>query len=239
MKNISFEIFPSNNIKESIDLVKHLEKKNPNFISITCNKNNNFNFIYNLKKKILTKLIPHLICDTIFNVVDKIINFIKIKIFDFIIITGDNVINNSFSFINTIRKLFGFTIRIYSGSYLEEHKTTKNIKKEIMFLYKKKKIGINLFITQFFYNFNIINYYINKIKKTNINKNFILGIFPKKNIKEILFFANKCKIEIPVWFIKNYNLINIKNYYLKNLNNYNFFHFYTFNNINFIEYYLK
>lgn len=108
-----------------------------------------------------------------------------------------------------------------------------------MFLYKKKKIGINLFITQFFYNFNIINYYINKIKKTNINKNFILGIFPKKNIKEILFFANKCKIEIPVWFIKNYNLINIKNYYLKNLNNYNFFHFYTFNNINFIEYYLK
>ncbi|AQU89434.1 methylenetetrahydrofolate reductase [Candidatus Carsonella ruddii] len=239
MKNISFEIFPNKDIKESIKIVKNLEKKKPIFISITCNKNNNFEFVKNIKNKTNIKIIPHIICDNIYNIILKIINFIKIKIFNFIIITGDNIKNNSLYIIKKIRLLFGHIIKIFSGSYLEEHKLTNNMNKEILFLYKKKKIGINLFLTQFFFNFNIINYYLNKIKKTYVNKNFVPGIFPKKNIKEILLFINKCKIELPIWIIKNYNIINIKNYLLKNLNLFKHFHFYTFNKIEFINFYLK
>ncbi|ATX33444.1 hypothetical protein CUN91_00545 [Candidatus Carsonella ruddii] len=239
MKNISFEIFPNKNIKESIKFVKIIEKKKPVFISITCSKINNFDFVKTIKNNTNIKIIPHIICDNLYNIVLKIINFIKIKIFNFIIITGDNISNNSFLTIKKIRFLFGHIIKIFSGSYLEEHKLSSNINKEILFIYKKKKIGINLFLTQFFYNFNIINYYLNKIKKTYINKNFIPGIFPKKNIKEILLFINKCKIEIPIWIIKNYDFINIKNYLLKNLNIFKHFHFYTFNKINFVDYYLK
>ncbi|WP_433927832.1 methylenetetrahydrofolate reductase [Candidatus Carsonella ruddii] len=239
MKNISFEIFPNKNIKESIKIIKNLEKKNPIFISITCSKNDNFEFIKIIKKNTIIKIIPHIICDNIFKTVEKIINFIKIKIFNFIIITGDNLKNNSFNFIKIIRNLFGHVIKIYSGSYLEEHKITNNMIKEILFIYKKKKIGINLFLTQFFYNYNIINYYIYELKKIGICKNFTPGIFPKKNIKEVLLFINKCKIEIPIWIIKNYKFINIKNYFLKNLKQYKHFHFYTFNKINFINFYLK
>ncbi|XRA05437.1 MAG: methylenetetrahydrofolate reductase [Candidatus Carsonella ruddii] len=239
MKYISFEIFPNKNNKEINIFLKEIIKKNPKFISVTYSKNNNFDFIKNIKKTIKTKIVPHIICENIINIIKNIIDFIRIKIFDFIIITGDNKINNSYNFIKIIRKLFGHIIRIYSGSYLEEHKITKNFKKEIFFLYKKKKIGINIFITQFFYNFNIINYYILKIKKTNINKNFILGIFPKQKIENITIFSNKCKIELPIWFIKNYNLINIKNYYLLNLKYYKNLHFYIFNNIYYLNNYLK
>lgn len=239
MKKFSFEIFPNQNIEENIKLLKKIEKKNPIFISITCGKNDNFEFIKILKKNTLVKLIPHIVCDNIYYVIVKIINFIKIKIYNFIIITGDNIKNNSFIFIKIIRKLFGHIIKIFSGSYFEEHKITNNMKKEIFFIYKKKKNGINLFLTQFFYNFNIINYYINKLKKTGINKNFVPGIFPKKNIKEILLFANKTKIELPIWIIKNYYFINIKNYYFKNLIHYKHFHFYTFNKLELINFYLK
>ncbi|MBY0585442.1 methylenetetrahydrofolate reductase, partial [Candidatus Carsonella ruddii] len=171
MKNISFEIFPNKNVKESIKLIKYLEKKNPIFISITCGKIDNFEFVKLIKKNTNIKIIPHIICDNIYKNVLKIINFIRIKIFNFIIITGDNFKNNSFNIIKIIRNLFGHIIKIYSGSYLEEHKITNNMIKEILFIYKKKKIGINLFLSQFFYNFNIINYYINKIKKSGIGKN--------------------------------------------------------------------
>ncbi|MFI4878657.1 MAG: methylenetetrahydrofolate reductase [Candidatus Carsonella ruddii] len=239
MKYISFEIFPNKNNKEINIFLKEIIKKTPKFISVTYSKMNNFNFIKNIKKNFKIKIVPHIICDNIINITRNIINFIKIEIFDFIIITGDNHNHSSYSFIKIIRELFGHIIRIYSGSYLEEHKITKNFKKEIFFLYKKKKIGINIFITQFFYNFNIINYYILKIKKTNINKNFVLGIFPKQKIENIINFSNKCKIELPIWFIKNYNFINIKNYYLLNLKKYKNFHFYTFNNTYFLNNYLK
>ncbi|MFI4883880.1 MAG: methylenetetrahydrofolate reductase [Candidatus Carsonella ruddii] len=239
MKHISFEIFQNKNNKEINFFLKEIIKKYPKFISVTYSKTNNLNFIKNIKKCFKIKIVPHIICDNILNIIKNIISFIKIKIFDFIIITGDDKNYNSYNFIKLVRILFGHIIRIYSGSYLEEHKITKNFKKEIFFLYKKKKIGINIFITQFFYNFNIINYYILKIKKTNINKNFILGIFPKQNIENIINFSNKCKIELPIWFIKNYKLINIKNYYLLNLKNYKNFHFYTFNNIYYLNNYLK
>ncbi|AFP83870.1 methylenetetrahydrofolate reductase [Candidatus Carsonella ruddii] len=239
MKHISFEIFPNKNIKESILFINYLIKKSPKFITITCGKIDNYNFIKNIKKSINIKIIPHIICNDFFLLVKKIINFIKIKIFDFVIITGDNSKLNSFNLIKKIRILFGHIIRIYSGLYLEEHKLTKNILNEILFIYKKKKIGINVFISQFFYNYNLIIYCVNILKKIGINKNFIIGIFPKKNIKEIIYFTNKCKIELPIWIIKNFNYINFKNYYFKNLKKSKMFHFYTFNKKEYVEYYLK
>ncbi|MGP4128082.1 MAG: methylenetetrahydrofolate reductase [Candidatus Carsonella ruddii] len=239
MKRISFEIFPSKNLKENISFIKYLEKKNPKFITITCSKNDNFEFVKFVKKNSKIDIIPHIICNDLFFLVKKIINFIKIKIFNFVIITGDNIKNNSFEIIKKIRTFFGHIIRIFSGIYLEEHKLTKNLINEILFIYKKKKIGVNGFISQFFYNYNIINYCINILKKIGVNKNFVLGIFPKKNIKEILYFTNKCKIELPIWLIKNFNFINIKKFYFSNLKKINHFHFYTFNKKEFIEYYLK
>lgn len=239
MKKISFEIFPEKDVKKSIEFINFLKEKNPNFISITCSKEDNYSFVEIIKKNTNIKIIPHIICNTLFSVIIKILKFIKIKIFNFIIITGDNCKNNSYNYIIKIRKLFGHIIKIYSGIYLEEHKITKNFNKEILFVYKKKKIGINLFLTQFFYNFSIVKYYLNILKKSGMNKNLIPGIFPKKKIQDVLNFTNKCKIEIPNWIIKNYNFINFKNYYLSNLKNFNHFHFYTFNKTKNIVYYLK
>ncbi|BFI90834.1 methylenetetrahydrofolate reductase [Candidatus Carsonella ruddii] len=239
MKHISFEIFPNKNTKENISFIKFLEKKNPKFITITCGKKDNFDFVKFIKKNSKIDIIPHIICDNFFFLVKKIINFIRIKIFNFVIITGDNIKNNSLKIIKKIRFLFGHIIKIFSGIYLEDHKITKNLINEILFIYKKKKIGINGFISQFFYNYNLINYCLNILKKIGINKNFILGIFPKENIKKILYFTNKCKIELPVWFVKNFNFIDIKKFYLKNLSKINHFHFYTFNKKEFVNYYLR
>ncbi|AFP84062.1 putative 5,10-methylenetetrahydrofolate reductase [Candidatus Carsonella ruddii HT isolate Thao2000] len=239
MKHISFEIFPIKNIKENILFFNYLLDKNPKFITVTCGKKDNYDFIKKIKSYINKKIIPHIICNDIFLLIKKIIKFINLKIFEFVVITGDNSKFNSFNIINKIRILFGHTIKIYSGIYLEEHKITKNILNEILFIYKKKKIGINMFISQFFYNYNLIEYCVNILKKIGINKNIILGIFPKKNIKEILYFTNKCKIELPIWIIKNFNYINFKNYYFKNIKKIKMFHFYTFNKKKYVEYYLK
>ncbi|BAF35046.1 5,10-methylenetetrahydrofolate reductase [Candidatus Carsonella ruddii PV] len=239
MKNISFEIFPCNNIKDLSVLINYLNKNKPSFVSVTFGKINNLKFVKNIQKQISTKIIPHLICDNIFNIINYIIYFIKIKIFNFLIITGDKNKNNSIKYIYFIRFLFGHIIKIITGCYFENHKFSKNFKNEILFHYKKNKIGTNMCITQFFYNFNTIKYYINIIKKTGISKNFILGIISKKNIKDILNYTNLCKIDIPIWIIKNYKEFNIELFFVKNLKKYKNLHFYTFNNINLIKNYFK
>ncbi|AFP84242.1 methylenetetrahydrofolate reductase [Candidatus Carsonella ruddii] len=239
MKNISFELFPCNNIKDLSILINYLKNKKPSFISVTFGKIKNLKFVENLQKKFSVKIIPHLICDNIFNIINNIIYFIKIKIFTFLIITGDKNKNNSINYISLIRILFGYLIKIITGCYFENHKFSDNFKNEILFHYKKNKKGVNINISQFFYNFNIINYYIKVIKKTGINKNLILGIILKKEIKDILNFVNLCKIDIPLWLIKNYYEFNIELFFIKNLKKYKNLHFYTFNNISLVKNYFK
>ncbi|AFP83489.1 methylenetetrahydrofolate reductase [Candidatus Carsonella ruddii] len=236
MKQISFELFPTfnciNNLINKINIIK------PYFISITCGKIDNYLFIKKNINFFKVNIVPHLICNEINNVLIKIILFIKLNIYNFLIITGDNYKSNSFYFVKKIRILFGHIIKIFSSIYSENHKLSINLNKEILFIYKKNKIGINCYFSQFFFNYNIINYFLKIINKTGINKNIIIGIFPKKKISEILIFSNYCKVEISNWILKNYFFFNLKNYLLKNIKNKNF-HFYTFNNIKNLNYYFK
>lgn len=160
------------------------------------------------------------------------------KINNIFILKGDDgkICKKSFTKILFCLNFFN----IYSSIYPDFYKKTINYKFEILRIFKKKKIGVNKFVTQISLNLISLSL-IDKVFKIK-KKNIYIGLFICSNIDELFLFFKRCGIHFPFFLNKNKNsgivfFINLNIIYFLSFLGFKKFHLY-FSNFNYLSFFI-
>jgi methylenetetrahydrofolate reductase (NADPH) len=101
-----------------------------------------------------------------------------------------------------IRKHFGDHFRLEVAAYPEVHPEAESYLTDVQYLKGKFDAGANSAITQYFFNPDAFNYFMESCQKIGINNPIYPGIMPILNIQNLVRFSNACGAEIPRWLQK-------------------------------------
>lgn len=101
-----------------------------------------------------------------------------------------------------IRERFGEHFHLEVAAYPEIHPEAKSYTSDIQFLKNKLDAGANSAITQYFFNPDAFNYFMEKCHTIGIDKPIYPGIMPIINVQNLVRFSKACGAEIPRWLQK-------------------------------------
>ncbi|MGI6587515.1 MAG: methylenetetrahydrofolate reductase [NAD(P)H] [Peptococcia bacterium] len=219
---LSFEIFPPKKnspietIYTTIEGLKHL---NPDFISVTygaggSNKDRTVEIASLIKHKYGIESLAHLTCisstkDEIEGVLTTLKNN---KIKNILALRGDLPQDKNFKFptplhyhyakdlITQIKQKNHFSIS--AACYPEGHITCNSLTQDIEYLKEKVEAGVDLLITQLFFDNNHLYNFMDKIKKAGITVPVTAGIMPLLNKKQIEHCLSLSKSTLPPKFTR-------------------------------------
>ncbi len=219
---ISIEFFPPRTpeIQERLrDSLQALGKLNAEFYSVTFGAGGStadqtpkaIDFIKNNSK---TPVAPHLTCmgsskSEIQNLLDL---YHSQGISRLVALRGDVSPETSLSstefhyaadLVDFIRQYLGNQIHISVAAYPEMHPQASSPDQDLIHFKAKVDAGANDAITQYFFNFEAYENFLNKAVALGIKIPIYPGIMPITNYKQIKKFSDTCGAEIPRWIEKN------------------------------------
>ncbi|WP_188409490.1 methylenetetrahydrofolate reductase [NAD(P)H] [Agaricicola taiwanensis] len=96
-----------------------------------------------------------------------------------------------------IRRIGDFEVSV--SGYPEGHPESASIDADIEILKRKVDAGATRAITQFFFDNDIFERYIEKVRAAGINVPVLPGIVPVHNFKQVSNFAAKTGASVPAW----------------------------------------
>jgi methylenetetrahydrofolate reductase (NADPH) len=101
--------------------------------------------------------------------------------------------------VSFIREKTGDHFQIEVAAYPEIHPQATSYSEDIRYLKAKLDAGANSAITQYFYNADCYEYFIEACAKAGIDKPIYPGIMPIINYDNLARFSKNCGAEIPRW----------------------------------------
>lgn len=214
---ISFEVFPPKPhmpIDTVFDTISHLKRLKPSYISVTygaggSNKGRTVDIASKIKNEYGLESMAHLTCvgNTKSNI-DYILEELKQNnIQNILALRGDPPINqpdfdysnNDFSYaadlIRHIKEKGDFSIA--AAAYPEGHKDNKSITKDWYYLKEKVDAGVDVLITQLFFDNRVFYHFMDDISRIGIHCPVIPGIMPIFNEKQIKRIVSLCGSSMP------------------------------------------
>lgn len=221
----SFEFFPPKSDKMAETLwstVKRLETLNPSFVSVTYGAGGSTRErTHKTVERILseTDLLPaaHLTCVGASRTeVDEIVrDYWNLGVRHLVALRGDPLEgigtrytphNNGYPYASDlvagIKKIADFDISV--SGYPEKHPESGSWQSEIDNLKRKVDAGADRIITQYFFDNDLFDDYLDRIAAAGINIPVVPGILPIHNFEQTMVFSAKCGTSIPQWLARRF-----------------------------------
>jgi len=110
--------------------------------------------------------------------------------------------HNAEALVRLIREHSGDTFDIEVAAYPEVHPDAQNAAADLDFFKRKIDAGASGAITQYFYNADAYENFLERANQAGITVPIIAGVMPITNLASILRFSEKCGAEVPRWLCK-------------------------------------
>ncbi|MEO1115366.1 MAG: methylenetetrahydrofolate reductase [NAD(P)H] [Pseudomonadota bacterium] len=225
----SFEFFPPKSDKMAETLwstVKRLETLSPSFVSVTygaggSTRERTHKTVERILKE--TDLLPaaHLTCvgASRTEVDDIVREYWDLGVRHLVALRGDPLEgigsrysphNNGYPYASDlvagIKKIADFDISV--SGYPEKHPESGSWQSEIDNLKRKVDAGADRIITQYFFDNDLFDDYLDRIAAAGINIPVVPGILPIHNFEQTMVFSAKCGTSIPQWLARRFAGLN-------------------------------
>ncbi len=217
---VSFEFFPPSSPKMEEGLwrsVKKLGPLGPSFVSVTygaggSTRERTHATISRLKSETNLDVAAHLTCvGASRDEVDEVVReYYDAGVRHFVALRGDSPdgIDRPFSshrdgyqngaeLVAGLKAFSDFEITV--SAYPEKHPDSADFATDIDLLKRKVDNGATRAITQFFFDNDAYESYVERVRKAGIYIPIVPGIAPVGNFKSIKKFADKCGTHVPQW----------------------------------------
>ena len=101
-----------------------------------------------------------------------------------------------------IRQTTGQHFTIEVAAYPEMHPQAASLDADILHFKQKVEAGADSAITQYFYNIDAYDYFVNRCTQLGVTIPIVPGIMPITNYSKLARFSDACGAEIPRWIRK-------------------------------------
>lgn len=214
---ISFEVFPPKTA-DAVEklMVQHqmLAPCQPRFFSVTygaggTTRDRTKQIVLAIHQKGIPA-VPHLSCigDTSESLKDLLDTYKDAGMTRIVALRGDlpkdmTDVANEFHYANElvtfIRTHYGNTFELVVAAYPEAHPESKDAHQDLINFKRKVDAGASAAITQYFYNADAYEDYVNRCRQLGIDIPIYPGIMPITNYERLARFSSMCGAEIPRW----------------------------------------
>ncbi|HEY8856411.1 MAG TPA: methylenetetrahydrofolate reductase [NAD(P)H] [Rugosibacter sp.] len=106
--------------------------------------------------------------------------------------------------VSFIRRETSDTFHLDVAAYPEWHPQAKTPRDDLLNFKRKMDAGANAAITQYFYNIDAFENFVNEARALGINAPIIPGIMPISSFSKLARFSDACGAEIPRWMRKKF-----------------------------------
>lgn len=107
--------------------------------------------------------------------------------------------NNAEALVKLIRKHTENHFDLTVAAYPEVHPDARSAASDLDFFRRKVDAGANSAITQYFYNADAFEDFMNRCAQAGIEVPIYPGVMPITNVESLLRFSEKCGAEVPRW----------------------------------------
>jgi 5,10-methylenetetrahydrofolate reductase, prokaryotic form len=222
---VSFEFFPPKTEKMEETLwasVKRLAPLGPRFVSVTygaggSTRERTHNTVARILRETPLKPAAHLTCvDATREEVDEVIaDYWMIGVRHIVALRGDPAggvgqryqphaggYASTPDLIEGIRKVGNFEVTV--SAYPEKHPESPDIVADIELLKRKVDAGATRAVTQFFFDNDVFERYVEKVRKAGIEIPIVPGLVPVVNFAQTAQFAKRAGASVPSWIAKRF-----------------------------------
>ncbi len=223
---VSFEFFPPKTeaMEQRLwETVLRLEKLNPDFVSVTygaggSTRERTARTVQRIKTETTMDAAAHLTCvDATRGEVDAVIEgFLEAGVRRFVALRGDpsegvgaHYKPHPDGYANAAELCAALSrhgdIDISVSAYPEKHPESPDFATDIDMLKRKVDNGAARAITQFFFDNDAYEAYVERVRRAGIYIPILPGVQPIHNFKQVANFASKCGTHIPRWLVDRFD----------------------------------
>ena len=218
--NVSFEFFPPKSDEMEARLwetVTRLEPLAPHYVSVTygaggSTRERTARTVGRILSETALKPAAHLTCvDATREAVDAVIaDFAAMGVSRFVALRGDPAAgvgeayrphpqgySNGAELTAAIRRAGDFEVSV--SAYPEKHPESADFATDIDMLKRKVDNGATRAITQFFFDNDLYERYVERVRRAGIYIPVVPGILPIHNFRQVAGFAGRCGAHVPGW----------------------------------------
>jgi len=222
---VSFEFFPPKNDEMETRLwetVKRLEPFAPRFVSVTygaggSTRERTQRTVTRIKAETALTPAAHMTCvDASRGEVDAVIaDFARSGIRNFVALRGDpregvgasyrphdDGYANGAELVAALRRAGDFDISV--SAYPEKHPESPDFATDIDMLKRKVDAGATRAITQFFFDNDTYERYVERVRRAGILVPIVPGVLPIHNFAQVANFASRCGAHVPAWLARRF-----------------------------------
>ncbi|MEX0852191.1 MAG: methylenetetrahydrofolate reductase [NAD(P)H] [Bauldia sp.] len=107
---------------------------------------------------------------------------------------------NAADLVAGIRRSGDFELSV--AAYPEKHPDSPSVAADIDMLKRKVDAGASRAITQFFFDNDIYEAYVERVRAAGIDVPIVPGIIPVRSLKQVTGFAKRCGASVPAWLAR-------------------------------------
>lgn len=218
--NVSFEFFPpkTDEMEDRLwETVTRLEPLAPQYVSVTygaggSTRERTARTVGRILRETALKPAAHLTCvDATRDEVDAVIrDFAAMGVTRFVALRGDPAsgvgsayrphpegYTNGAELVGAIRRIGDFDVSV--SAYPEKHPESADFATDIDMLKRKVDNGAARAITQFFFDNDLYERYVERVRRAGIYIPIVPGLLPIHNFKQVAGFAGRCGAHVPDW----------------------------------------
>ncbi len=217
---LSFEFFPPKTTEAFNRLSKvrtQLTKLSPGFFSVTfgaggSTRDRTFETIRDIQDEGVVPAAPHLSCigSTKDSINELLEAYQELGVARIVALRGDlpsgmgspGEFRYASELVAFIRKQTGDYFDIEVAAYPEFHPQSQTVNEDLDHFKHKVEAGANSAITQYFYNADAYEKFIDDVHAIGVDIPIVPGIMPITNYVNIIRFSDACGAEIPRWIRK-------------------------------------
>jgi methylenetetrahydrofolate reductase (NADPH) len=217
---VSFEFFPpkSDEMEDRLwQTITRLETVDPHYVSVTygaggSTRERTSRTVSRILRESGLKPAAHMTCvDASREDVDAVIaDFVQLGVSRFVALRGDpaagvgasyqphaNGYRNGADLVGAIRRQGDFEVSV--SAYPEKHPESADFATDIEMLKRKVDNGATRAITQFFFDNDLFERYVERVRRAGIYIPIVPGILPIHNFAQVANFSGRCGTHVPAW----------------------------------------
>jgi len=219
MTQLSFEFFPPKNDAQIETFRKtrdRLAALDPEYMSVTFGAGGSTRArtretVFNIRRETGIPAAPHISCmsENIDSINELLDSYREFGIDRLVVLRGDRpsgggsgLFDYAVDLVRHIREHYGNQFHIEVGCYPEYHPEARNPEDDLQRFKEKVEAGADSAITQYFFNADCYERFVNDCQRLGISVPVVPGIMPITNYSRLARFSGMCGADMPKWIFK-------------------------------------
>ncbi len=216
---LSFEFFPPKN-DDQVEAFKrtrdHLAALKPEYMSVTFGAGGSTRArtretVLNIHRETGLEAAPHISCmsEDIESINELLDTYRDNEVRRLVVLRGDKpsgggsgVFDHAADLVRHIRRNYGDRFEIEVGCYPEYHPESASAFTDLEHFKEKVEAGADSAITQYFFNADAYEQFLDDCNRLDIRIPIVPGIMPITNYSRLARFSTMCGADMPMWIFK-------------------------------------